>query len=134
MLKSRVRQGGWEGIEDFVDPVERVSAPFYGVEPDELWSRAAAQEHIHAAKVPVLVLHPEDDEVIPVDHARMLADAAAAQSSFASGSCPAEATARSTPSIATGSTPSCGVSSSGGQGTRAGTAPAMSARTARGPS
>ncbi len=37
---------GWEGIEDFVDPVERVSAPFYGVEPDELWSRAAAEEHI----------------------------------------------------------------------------------------
>ena len=77
MLKSRVRQARWEGIEDFGDPVERVSAPFYGVEPDELWSRAAAQEHIHAARVPVLVLHPEDDDVIPVDHARKLADAAA---------------------------------------------------------
>jgi len=76
MLKSRVRQGRWEGIENFLDPVERVSAPFYGLEPDELWARAAAREHIHAAKVPVLVLHPEDDEIIPVDHARMLADAA----------------------------------------------------------
>jgi pimeloyl-ACP methyl ester carboxylesterase len=76
MLKSRVRQARWEGIEDFLDPVERVSAPFYGIEPDELWRRAAAQDHIHAAKVPVLVLHPEDDEIIPVDHARMLAEAA----------------------------------------------------------
>src|SRR5262245_56226427 len=76
MLRSRVRQARWEGIEDFLDPVERVSAPFYGIEPDELWRRAAARDHVHAAKVPVLVLHPEDDEIIPVDHARMLAEAA----------------------------------------------------------
>ena len=89
----------------------------------------------HAARVPVLVLHPEDDDVIPVDHARKLAERPRrTRSSFASGSSPAEATARSMPSIESGSTPSCGVSSSGGQGTRAGTAQAMSARTARGPS
>jgi predicted alpha/beta-fold hydrolase len=76
MLKSRVRQAHWDGIEDFLDPVERVSAPYYGVDPDELWGRAAARNHIAEAKVPVLVLHPEDDEVIPVEHAAMLADAA----------------------------------------------------------
>jgi dipeptidyl aminopeptidase/acylaminoacyl peptidase len=76
MLKSRARQARWEGIEDFLDPVERVSAPFYGVDPEELWRRAAAREHIHDAKVPVLVLHPSDDEIIPVEHARMLAEAA----------------------------------------------------------
>jgi predicted alpha/beta-fold hydrolase len=76
MLTSRIRQSDWEAIEDFVDPVERVSAPYYGVEPDELWGRAAAKHHIADAMVPVLVLHPEDDEIVPVEHARMLDQAA----------------------------------------------------------
>ncbi len=76
MLTSRIREAGWEGIEDFLDPLERVSAPYYGVEPEELWRRAAAKEHIAAARVPVLVLHPEDDQVIPVEHAQMLGETA----------------------------------------------------------
>jgi predicted alpha/beta-fold hydrolase len=76
MLTSRIREAGWEGIEDFLDPLERVSAPYYGVEPEELWRRASAKEHIAGARVPVLVLHPEDDQVIPVEHARMLGEAA----------------------------------------------------------
>jgi predicted alpha/beta-fold hydrolase len=76
MLKSRVRQAGWQGVEDFLDPVERVSAPYYGIDAQELWERASARNHIADAKVPVLVLHPSDDEVIPVEHATMLADAA----------------------------------------------------------
>ena len=79
MLTRASAQARWEGIEDFVDPVERVSAPYYGVEPEELWRRASAKEHIAAARVPVLVLHPEDDDVIPVEHARMLAEAARGQ-------------------------------------------------------
>ena len=70
MLTSRIRQARWEEIEDFVDPIERISAPYYEVEPEELWSRAAAHEHIADARVPVLVLHPEDDEMIPVEQAR----------------------------------------------------------------
>jgi predicted alpha/beta-fold hydrolase len=76
MLTSRIREAGWEGMENFLDPLERVSAPYYGVEPEELWRRASAKEHIADARVPVLVLHPEDDEVIPVEHARMLDEAA----------------------------------------------------------
>jgi pimeloyl-ACP methyl ester carboxylesterase len=76
MLTSRIREAGWEGIENFLDPVERISAPYYGVEPEELWRRASAKEHIAGAKVPVLILHPEDDQVIPVEHARMLGEAA----------------------------------------------------------
>jgi predicted alpha/beta-fold hydrolase len=76
MLTSRIREAGWEGIESFLDPLELVSAPYYGVEPEELWRRASAKEHIADARVPVLVLHPEDDEVIPVEHARMLDEAA----------------------------------------------------------
>jgi predicted alpha/beta-fold hydrolase len=79
MLTSRVRQSGWEGIGDFVDPMDKVSAPYYGVDPDELWERASAKHHIAAARVPVLILHPEDDEIVPVEHARMLAEAAQAQ-------------------------------------------------------
>ncbi len=76
MLRSRIRQSGWEDVHDFVDPLEKVSAPYYEVEPDELWRRSTAREHIAAAKVPVLVLHPADDEVIPVEQARELAAAA----------------------------------------------------------
>jgi predicted alpha/beta-fold hydrolase len=76
MLTSRIREAGWEGIENFLDPLERISAPYYGVEPEELWRRASAKEHIDGAKVPVLVLHPSDDQVIPVEHAHMLAEAA----------------------------------------------------------
>jgi predicted alpha/beta-fold hydrolase len=76
MLTSRVRQSRWEEVEDFADPIERISAPYYGVEPDELWRRSSAKEHIADAKVPVLILHPEDDGIIPVEHARKLADAA----------------------------------------------------------
>jgi len=77
MLTSRVRQSRWEGIGDFVDPLERISAPYYDVAPEELWRRSSAKEHIADATVPVLVLHPEDDDIIPVEHARMLAEAAA---------------------------------------------------------
>ncbi len=76
MLTSRIREAGWEGIEDFVDPIERVSAAYYGVEAEELWRRASAKEHIADARVPVLVLHPDDDQIIPVEHARMLDEAA----------------------------------------------------------
>jgi predicted alpha/beta-fold hydrolase len=76
MLTSRIRQSRWENVEDFVDPIERISAPYYEVEPDELWHRAAAREHIADAKVPVLVLHPSDDEVIPVEQAQELSEAA----------------------------------------------------------
>jgi len=76
MLESRIRQSRWDDVHDFVDPVEKISAPYYEVAPEELWRRAAAREHIRDAKVPVLVLHPADDEVIPVEQSRELATAA----------------------------------------------------------
>jgi predicted alpha/beta-fold hydrolase len=77
MLTSRIRQSRWENVHDFVDPVERISAPYYEVDRDELWRRAGAREHIADAKVPVLVLHPTDDEIVPVEQARELEAAAA---------------------------------------------------------
>ena len=76
MLTSRVRQSRWQDIEDFLAPIDRVSAPYYEIDPHELWRRSAAKEHIAEAKVPVLILHPDDDAIIPVDHARRLAVAA----------------------------------------------------------
>jgi predicted alpha/beta-fold hydrolase len=76
MLRSRIRQSGWDDVHDFVDPLEKISAPYYEVEPEELWHRSAAREHIADAKVPVLVLHPDDDEIVPVEQARELAAAA----------------------------------------------------------
>jgi pimeloyl-ACP methyl ester carboxylesterase len=77
MLTSRIREARWPlDIEGFRDPVERVFAPFYEVSPDELWRRAAAVNHIAQAQVPVLILHPKDDWLIPVREARRLAEAA----------------------------------------------------------
>ncbi len=77
MLTSRVREARWPTeVTSFRDPVEKVFAPYYGVSPEELWERASAKNHIHEARVPVLILHPEDDRIIPVGQARILADAA----------------------------------------------------------
>jgi predicted alpha/beta-fold hydrolase len=77
LLTSRIREGRWENIDDFLDPLEKVSAPYYEVSAEELWERSAAVNHIAGAKVPVLVLHPVDDCLIPISHARWLAEAAA---------------------------------------------------------
>jgi len=77
LLTSRIREGRWEGVDDFLDPLEKISAPYYEVSADELWERSAAVNHIAGARVPVLVLHPVDDWLIPVSHARDLAEAAA---------------------------------------------------------
>ncbi len=78
MLTTRVRGGGWpEEIATLLDPIERLSAPYYGLSADEIWERAAPVNHVGGARVPVLVLHPEDDQIIRVEEARALAEAAA---------------------------------------------------------
>jgi predicted alpha/beta-fold hydrolase len=78
MLTSRVRSAGWpSGIERLTEPIEALAAPYYGVSADEIWERSSARNHIHEARMPVLVLHSEDDLIIPVHNARELADAAA---------------------------------------------------------
>jgi predicted alpha/beta-fold hydrolase len=77
MLRARVRSGRWpEEIDDLLAPVERVSAPYYGVSAAEIWERSSARNHIAGTRVPLLVLHSEDDMIVPVEHARMLAEAA----------------------------------------------------------
>jgi predicted alpha/beta-fold hydrolase len=78
MLTSRVRGGGWPvEIATLLDPVELLSAPYYEVGADEIWDRAAPVNHIGAARVPVLVLHPSDDRIVKVEEARKLSQAAA---------------------------------------------------------
>lgn len=77
-LISRVRSGRWPPeAEDMPRVLEHVSAPYYGVSADEIWRRASGREHVPEAKVPLLVLHPEDDQIVKVEQARILAEAAA---------------------------------------------------------
>ena len=77
MLISRVRSGRWpDYINKLTEPIEAIAAPYYEVTAEEIWQRSSARNHIHKARVPVLELHSEDDLIIPVEHARMLAEAA----------------------------------------------------------
>lgn len=78
MLVSKVRNLGWPSeVADFRTLMELVVAPRYGMSVDEIYERSSAKNHIAKARVPVLVLHSEDDEVVPVKHARMIEEAAA---------------------------------------------------------
>ncbi len=76
-LISRVRSGRWPPeAENMMRAMEVVSAPYYGVDAERIWTEARGLDHIAEAKVPLLVLHPEDDPIIKVDQARMLSEAA----------------------------------------------------------
>ena len=57
--------------------LEYVSAPYYGVSAEEIWRLASGRDHVPRAKVPLLVLHPENDHIVKVEQARLLAEAAA---------------------------------------------------------
>jgi pimeloyl-ACP methyl ester carboxylesterase len=76
-LISRVRSGRWPPeAEDMLRVMEQVSAPYYGVDAEEIWTRSRGVDHVPDAKVPLLILHPDDDGIIKVDQAGMLAEAA----------------------------------------------------------
>jgi pimeloyl-ACP methyl ester carboxylesterase len=77
MLLSRVRGSRWPNVTRLDEALDKVSAAYYGLDVEEIRQRSSAVNHIANARVPVLVLHPEDDQVIPVRNARMLAEAAA---------------------------------------------------------
>jgi predicted alpha/beta-fold hydrolase len=77
MLRSRIHASRWPlDFEDFSDPIERLAAPYYGVEPAEIWERSSARNTIAGARVPVLVLHSADDWLVPVRQAEILREAA----------------------------------------------------------
>jgi predicted alpha/beta-fold hydrolase len=76
-LISRIRSGRWPPeAEDMLRAMEVVSAPYYQVDAEEIWTRSRGIDHVPNAKVPLLILHPEDDHIIKVDQARMLQQAA----------------------------------------------------------
>jgi predicted alpha/beta-fold hydrolase len=76
-LISRIRSVRWPPeAENMMRAMEVVSAPYYQVESDEIWTQARGLDHVPESKVPLLVLHPEDDPIIKVEQARMLAEAA----------------------------------------------------------
>ncbi len=77
MLQSRVRGSRWPEVDNLSEALDRLSADYYGLDVEEIRRRSSAVNHIAEAKVPVLVLHPDDDSIIPVSHAEMLAEAAA---------------------------------------------------------
>ena len=75
-LTSRVRSGRWPAeAEDMSRVMEVVSAPFYGVPAEEIWRRARGMDYMDKVRTPLLILHPEDDQIVKVEHARMLEEA-----------------------------------------------------------
>jgi predicted alpha/beta-fold hydrolase len=80
MLVSRVRSGRWpaeaEKAENMVQVLDLIAEPYYEMPAAEIWKNATALDKIADAKVPVLVLHPEDDVIVKVEHAKMLEEAA----------------------------------------------------------
>jgi uncharacterized protein len=79
MLLSRVRGARWpDDVRGLDQALDQVSAAYYDLSPDEVRRRASAVNNIAGAQVPVLVLHPKDDHIIPVAHAEMLREAASA--------------------------------------------------------
>jgi predicted alpha/beta-fold hydrolase len=76
-LISRVRSGRWPPeAEDMLRAMEVVSAPYYRLSADEIWANARGMDHVPDSRVPLLILHPKDDHIVKVDHARMLTEAA----------------------------------------------------------
>ena len=77
MLISRVRAVALGGHRGLRGPARAGLGPLLRGRAGGDLAAGLRQDHIAGARVPVLVLHPEDDKVIPVEHARMLAEAAA---------------------------------------------------------
>jgi predicted alpha/beta-fold hydrolase len=76
-LVSRVRSGRWPPeAESMMSAMEVVSAPYYQLDAGEIWRNARGLDRVADARVPLLVLHPEDDPIIKVEQSRMLAEAA----------------------------------------------------------
>ena len=76
-LISRVRSGRWPPeAENMMRAMEVVSAPYYKVDAEQIWANSRGLDRVAGAKVPLLILHPDDDYIVKVEQARMLAEAA----------------------------------------------------------
>jgi predicted alpha/beta-fold hydrolase len=80
MLISRVRSGRWpeeaEKAGNMRSVLEMIAEPYYKLPVEEIWANARGVDRVAEAKVPLLVLHPEDDVIVKVEHAEMLREAA----------------------------------------------------------
>jgi predicted alpha/beta-fold hydrolase len=76
-LTTRIRSGRWPPeAEDMLHVMEHVSAPYYGLDAEEIWRRSTPRDQVGDARVPLLILHPQDDPIVKVEQARILAEAA----------------------------------------------------------
>jgi predicted alpha/beta-fold hydrolase len=76
-LVSRVRSGRWPPeAEDMMSAMKVVSAPYYGLDAEQIWTNARGLDRIPNSQVPLLILHPNDDQIVKVEQARMAAEAA----------------------------------------------------------
>jgi predicted alpha/beta-fold hydrolase len=76
-LISRVRSGRWPPeAENMMSAMDVVSAPYYGLDADEIWQRSRGVDRVPNCRVPLLILHPDDDPIIKVEQARLLREAA----------------------------------------------------------
>jgi predicted alpha/beta-fold hydrolase len=77
-LISRVRSGRWpDDAENMAKIMDVVAGPYYEISGEEVWRNARGVDGVADAKVPLLILHPEDDRIIKVEHAEVLRAAAA---------------------------------------------------------
>jgi uncharacterized protein len=76
-LISRVRSGRWPPeAEDMMGAMKVVSAPYYQLDAEEIWRNARGIDRVPNTKVPLLVLHPQDDPIVKADQSERLAEAA----------------------------------------------------------
>lgn len=75
-LKSRVRNlAGAASAAEFHDMLYESVLPYYGISDTEIFRLSSPMNQIGHAKVPLLVLHADDDMFLPVEHARKLTEA-----------------------------------------------------------
>jgi predicted alpha/beta-fold hydrolase len=72
LLRRQARVRGLGRVESFEDYIERVVAPYYGLDPAELYRQASPVSRVQDVRVPTLVLHSRDDPIVPVEHSLQL--------------------------------------------------------------
>jgi len=68
---------GRKDVEHFHDYVSKVSASHYGVHADALYEGGDIRSRIATLDVPTLIIHADDDPVVPYQHTLALQEAAA---------------------------------------------------------
>jgi len=69
------KAGRYRGISTFEQFLKEYSAPYYGVDAEELIRLSSPALHLDKVKVPTLVINTVDDPVIPVEQGYILQEA-----------------------------------------------------------